>query len=122
MVYFDSISSETISLPENETIAETLENTLEDSSSQEILTQDSISSEDEETIDEQYVLKTDISSDDLDCSEDYLKKIIVNDSEAPSSVPEAYLKLHLLSYRLVKPNETKLHKLYGPSQSFWHGK
>ena len=32
---------------------------------------------------------------------------------APSSVPEGYLKLHLLSHRLVKPHETKLDGLFG---------
>ena len=62
---------------------------------------------------EMHFSEKNISSDDLDCSEDYLKKIIVNDSEAPSSVPEAYLKLHLLSYRLVKPNETNLDGIFG---------
>jgi len=31
---------------------------------------------------------------------------------APSSVPEAYLKLHLLSHRLVKPHDTELASLY----------
>ena len=31
----------------------------------------------------------------------------------PSSVPEAYLKLHLLSLRLVKPNETNLDGIFG---------
>ncbi len=32
---------------------------------------------------------------------------------APSSVPEGYLKLHLLSHRLVKPHETDLTGLFG---------
>ena len=49
-----------------------------------------------------------ISSSDINSSDVTFKKVIVNDSEAPSSVPEAYLKLHLLSYRLVKPNEINL--------------
>lgn len=62
---------------------------------------------------EMHFSEKNISSNDLDCSEDHLKKIIVNDSEAPSSVPEAYLKLHLLSYRLVKPNETNLDGIFG---------
>ncbi|MGH1486300.1 MAG: 2,3,4,5-tetrahydropyridine-2,6-dicarboxylate N-succinyltransferase [Cellvibrionaceae bacterium] len=35
-----------------------------------------------------------------------------NDS-APSSVPGAYLKLHLLSHRLVKPHETDLSGVFG---------
>ena len=62
---------------------------------------------------EMHFSEKNISSNDLDYSEDHLKKIIVNDSEAPSSVPEAYLKLHLLSYRLVKPNETNLDGIFG---------
>ncbi|HBO14358.1 MAG TPA: 2,3,4,5-tetrahydropyridine-2,6-dicarboxylate N-succinyltransferase, partial [Halieaceae bacterium] len=32
---------------------------------------------------------------------------------APASVPEAYLKLHLLSHRLVKPHGTNLEGLFG---------
>src|SRR5690606_32358771 len=31
----------------------------------------------------------------------------------PASVPEAYLKLHLLSYRLVKPHNTVLTGIFG---------
>ncbi|WP_250462009.1 2,3,4,5-tetrahydropyridine-2,6-dicarboxylate N-succinyltransferase [Microbulbifer litoralis] len=33
--------------------------------------------------------------------------------EPPQNVPEGYLKLHLLSHRLVKPHETKLDGLFG---------
>ncbi|TNE80495.1 MAG: 2,3,4,5-tetrahydropyridine-2,6-dicarboxylate N-succinyltransferase [Gammaproteobacteria bacterium] len=33
--------------------------------------------------------------------------------DAPGSVPEGYLKLHLLSHRLVKPNSTNLSGLFG---------
>lgn len=33
--------------------------------------------------------------------------------EAPASVPEGYLKLHLLSHRLVKPNSISLAGLFG---------
>lgn len=33
--------------------------------------------------------------------------------EAPQNVPEAYLKLHLLSHRLVKPHQTKLDGIFG---------
>ncbi|WP_346836903.1 2,3,4,5-tetrahydropyridine-2,6-dicarboxylate N-succinyltransferase [Microbulbifer sp. SAOS-129_SWC] len=33
--------------------------------------------------------------------------------EAPQDVPEGYLKLHLLSHRLVKPHETKLDGIFG---------
>lgn len=32
---------------------------------------------------------------------------------APASVPEAYLKLHLLSHRLVKPHQTNLTGIFG---------
>lgn len=35
------------------------------------------------------------------------------DNSAPSSVPGAYLKLHLLSHRLVKPHETDLSGVFG---------
>jgi 2,3,4,5-tetrahydropyridine-2-carboxylate N-succinyltransferase len=34
------------------------------------------------------------------------------EDSAPGSVPEAYLKLHLLSHRLVKPRETKLDGIF----------
>ncbi len=61
----DNIVSETNSLPENETISESLENTIEDVSSKEILTQNSMNSDDEEIIDEQSISNIDISSDDL---------------------------------------------------------
>ena len=33
--------------------------------------------------------------------------------EAPTSVPEGYLKLHLISHRLVKPHQTSLAGLFG---------
>lgn len=35
------------------------------------------------------------------------------EDSAPSSVPGAYLKLHLLSHRLVKPHETDLSGIFG---------
>ncbi|WP_297189566.1 2,3,4,5-tetrahydropyridine-2,6-dicarboxylate N-succinyltransferase [uncultured Porticoccus sp.] len=38
--------------------------------------------------------------------------VLVSD-DAPASVPEGYLKLHLLSHRLVKPNTTNLTGLFG---------
>lgn len=38
--------------------------------------------------------------------------LLVSD-DAPASVPEGYLKLHLLSHRLVKPNTTNLTGLFG---------
>ena len=34
-------------------------------------------------------------------------------NDKPSSVPEGYLKLHLLSHRLVKPHETNLTGIFG---------
>ncbi|WP_444943807.1 2,3,4,5-tetrahydropyridine-2,6-dicarboxylate N-succinyltransferase [Microbulbifer sp. ZKSA006] len=42
-----------------------------------------------------------------------LAAVILSSDEAPQSVPEAYLKLHLLSHRLVKPHETKLDGIFG---------
>jgi 2,3,4,5-tetrahydropyridine-2-carboxylate N-succinyltransferase len=39
--------------------------------------------------------------------------VILHSDEAPQSVPEAYLKLHLLSHRLVKPHHTKLDGIFG---------
>ena len=65
-ISFDEINSETISLPENEEISESLKNSIEDDSSAEILTHDSISSDDKETLDEQSVLNKDTSLEDLD--------------------------------------------------------
>ena len=53
---------------------------------------------------EMFFSEKNISSSDLDNSDDVFEKVTVSDSEAPSSIPEAYLKLHLLSYRLIKPN------------------
>ncbi len=38
---------------------------------------------------------------------------ILDDDSAPSDVPSAYLKLHLLSHRLVKPQGTKLDGVFG---------
>ena len=38
--------------------------------------------------------------------------VLAND-DAPGSVPEGYLKLHLLSHSLVKPNSTNLTGLFG---------
>ncbi len=62
----DNIDSETNSLSENDTISESLENRIEDVSSKEILTQNSMDSDDEEILDEQSVLNKDTSSDDLE--------------------------------------------------------
>ena len=42
-----------------------------------------------------------------------LVAVILETDDAPGSVPEGYLKLHLLSHRLVKPHETNLNGLFG---------
>lgn len=39
--------------------------------------------------------------------------VLLEEDVAPASVPEAYLKLHLLSHRLVKPHGTNLDGLFG---------
>jgi 2,3,4,5-tetrahydropyridine-2-carboxylate N-succinyltransferase len=39
--------------------------------------------------------------------------VLLRTDEAPATVPEAYLKLHLLSHRLVKPHGTDLTGLFG---------
>ena len=38
---------------------------------------------------------------------------ILTEDSAPISVPEGYLKLHLLSHRLVQPHQTNLNGLFG---------
>lgn len=38
---------------------------------------------------------------------------LLRDNSAPKSIPEAFLKLHLLSHRLVKPHEQNLDGLFG---------
>lgn len=38
---------------------------------------------------------------------------ILTENAAPSSVPEAYLKLHLISHRLVRPHGTDLSGIFG---------
>ncbi len=38
---------------------------------------------------------------------------LLSDDSGPESVPEAYLKLHLLSHRLVKPHEVNLSGVFG---------
>ncbi len=58
-----------------------------------------------------------ISAEDLDSSDAAFEKVSVSDDKAPTSVPEAYLKLHLLSYRLVKPNETNLDGIFAILQN-----
>ena len=57
---------------------------------------------------EMFFAEENISAEDLESSDAAFEKVSVSDDKAPTSVPEAYLKLHLLSYRLVKPNETNL--------------
>ena len=38
---------------------------------------------------------------------------LLAENSAPASVPEAYLKLHLISHRLIKPHSTNLSGLFG---------
>tara|TARA_B100000886_G_scaffold124314_1_gene83748 strand:+ start:283 stop:1176 length:894 start_codon:yes stop_codon:yes gene_type:complete len=55
-----------------------------------------------------------ISSSETNLKETPKHKLIkVSDDIPPSSVPEAYLKLHLISLRLIKPNETNLDGIFG---------
>ncbi|AQQ68082.1 2,3,4,5-tetrahydropyridine-2,6-dicarboxylate N-succinyltransferase [Microbulbifer agarilyticus] len=42
-----------------------------------------------------------------------LVAVVLHSDDAPQSVPESYLKLHLLSHRLVKPHGTKLDGIFG---------
>lgn len=49
----------------------------------------------------------------LSKSEQPLVVTLLASDAAPSSVPEGYLKLHLLSHRLVKPHSTDLSGLFG---------
>ncbi|MFN2328676.1 MAG: 2,3,4,5-tetrahydropyridine-2,6-dicarboxylate N-succinyltransferase [Chromatocurvus sp.] len=39
--------------------------------------------------------------------------VLLQDDAPPANVPEAYLKLHLISHRLVKPHGTRLDGLFG---------
>ena len=39
--------------------------------------------------------------------------VLLQEDRPPANVPEAYLKLHLLSHRLVKPHGTNLEGLFG---------
>ena len=66
---------------------------------------------------EMFFAEENISSQDLESSDAAFEKVSVSDDKAPTSVPEAYLKLHLLSYRLVKPNETNLDGIFGILQN-----
>ncbi|BFM20950.1 2,3,4,5-tetrahydropyridine-2,6-dicarboxylate N-succinyltransferase [Gilvimarinus japonicus] len=52
-------------------------------------------------------------AESLASSERPLVATLLAADEAPTSVPEGYLKLHLLSHRLVKPHGTNLTGLFG---------
>ncbi len=55
-----------------------------------------------------------ISSSETNLKETPEHKLVkVSDDIPPSSVPEAYLKLHLISLRLIKPNEINLDGIFG---------
>ncbi|MFL0809814.1 MAG: 2,3,4,5-tetrahydropyridine-2,6-dicarboxylate N-succinyltransferase [Agarilytica sp.] len=64
---------------------------------------------------QQAVSGTDLAStlDSFASSSQPLVATLLATDAAPSSVPEAYLKLHLLSHRLVKPHETNLSGAFG---------
>ena len=49
----------------------------------------------------------------LSASKQPLVVTLLSSDAAPTSVPEVYLKLHLLSHRLVKPHTTKLDGMFG---------
>ena len=52
------------------------------------------------------------SVDQLQKSQRPLVACLLHGDTAPTSVPQAYLKLHLLSHRLVKPHETDLSGIF----------
>lgn len=52
------------------------------------------------------------SDKDIEKIEDH-ELVKISDDIPPSNVPEAYLKLHLISLRLVKPNQTNLDGIFG---------
>ena len=66
---------------------------------------------------EMFFAEENISAEELESSDVAFEKVSVSDDKAPTSVQEAYLKLHLLSYRLVKPNETNLDGIFGILQN-----
>jgi|TARA_B100001094_G_scaffold250936_1_gene248617 2,3,4,5-tetrahydropyridine-2-carboxylate N-succinyltransferase len=66
---------------------------------------------------EMFFAEENISLEDLNASNTAFEKVYVSDDKAPTSLPEAYLKLHLLSYRLVKPNEINLDGIFGILQN-----
>ena len=59
--------------------------------------------------------ETDFASmvDTLGNSQRPLVLTLLETDDGPTSVPEAYLKLHLLSHRLVKPHETNISGIFG---------
>ena len=61
-----------------------------------------------------YFHPSNISSSDtiLEESQEY-ELVKVSDALPPSTVQETYLKLHLISLRLVKPNQTNLEGIFG---------
>ncbi len=48
----------------------------------------------------------------LDCGRPAVA-VLLREDAAPTTVPEAYLKLHLISHRLVKPHGTRLDGMFG---------
>jgi 2,3,4,5-tetrahydropyridine-2-carboxylate N-succinyltransferase len=49
----------------------------------------------------------------LHASEKPIVVVILSSDTAPVSVPQGYLKLHLLSHRLVKPHQTNISGIFG---------
>lgn len=52
-------------------------------------------------------------AEQLSQAERPLVAVLLDDDQAPASVPEAYLKLQLISHRLVKPHGTNLDGMFG---------
>lgn len=46
-------------------------------------------------------------------SKNPLVAVVLENDTGPATVPEAYLKLHLLSHRLVQPHQTRLDGIFG---------
>ena len=49
----------------------------------------------------------------LQASEKQIVAVMLSSDAAPMSVPQGYLKLHLLSHRLVKPHQTNISGIFG---------
>ena len=49
----------------------------------------------------------------LSASEKPIVAVMLSSDAAPVSVPQSYLKLHLLSHRLVKPHQTNISGIFG---------